>query len=176
MKIGTQKKISTTRMKCEDDPEYNFYQCTEDHYSKLRGCQYPWNINAHSNVKVCSEFSDFSSLHWQWNQNVETGAGREYFKMSEILLEKRKICPPPCFLKEYFVEFETWAWFSLGNSVSLQVALDGVTSYHEEEYFKCDSTCILGELGGNLGFFLGGSILLGLDIVITGFMRLVKFR
>ena len=96
--------------------------------------------------------------------------------MSEILLENRKQCPPPCFLKEYFVEFETWAWFGLGNSVSLQVALDGVTSHHEEEYFKCDFSCILGESGGNLGFFLGGSILLGLDIIITGFVKLVKFK
>ena len=162
-------------MKCNEDPEYNFYKCTEDYYSKLRKCQYPWNVNYDSDVKICDNYSNLSSLHWRWNQNVDTGAGREYFKMSEILLKNRNECPPPCFLKEYSVDFETWAWFSLGNSVSLQVALDGVTSYHTEEYFKCDSTCIIGELGGNLGFFLGGSILLGLDIIITGFMRVIKF-
>ena len=168
--------MSTTRMKCNDDPEYNFYKCTEDYYSKVRGCQYPWNVNGDSNMKVCDKYFEFSSLLWKWNQNVETGAGRENFKMTEILLEKRKQCPPPCFLKEYFVEFERWAWFNLGTSVSLQVAMDGVTSFHEEEYFKCDSTCILGEIGGNLGFFLGGSILLGLDIIITAFMRMIKIK
>ena len=68
-------------------------------------------------------------------------------------------------------QFEKWAWFSEAKPVSLQVALDGFTIYHEEEFYKCDSTCILGELGGNLGFFLGGSILLGLDIIFNGIRR-----
>ena len=37
---------------------------------------------------------------------------------------------------------------------------------HREEYPACDATCIFGELGGNLGLFLGGSILLGLDLLL----------
>jgi hypothetical protein len=30
---------------------------------------------------------------------------------------------------------------------------------YSEEYFLCDWTCLIGEIGGNFGFFLGGSIL-----------------
>lgn len=31
---------------------------------------------------------------------------------------------------------------------------------YDEEYILCDWTCLVGETGGNLGFFLGGSIFL----------------
>ncbi len=37
---------------------------------------------------------------------------------------------------------------------------------HETEYVVCDWTCLLGEVGGNLGFFLGGSILGYVDAVM----------
>ena len=91
--------------------------------------------------------------------------------MNEILLKKRKQCPPPCFLKKYSLQFEKWARFSRADKVSLQISLDGFLIKHEEEYFTCDITCIIGELGGNLGFFLGGSILLGLDIIFKGLRK-----
>ena len=159
-------------MPCIKNPDYNFFKCAENYYSVKRGCQYPWNYDKQSNVTICTKYSQLSPLLWYWNQNVDTGAGRANFKLSEILLEKRKHCPPPCFLKKYSVGFEKWAWFSEAKPVSLQIALDGFTIYHEEEFYKCDSTCILGELGGNLGFFLGGSILLGLDIIFNGIRRI----
>ena len=105
VKISTQRKISTKRMPCDNDPKYNFFKCAEDYYSRKRGCQYPWNFNKNSNITICKKYSDFSPLFWHFNQNVDTGAGRENFKLSEILLEKGMHCPPPCFLKEYLIEF-----------------------------------------------------------------------
>ena len=173
VKVSTQKRISTTETKCEDDPEYNFFQCTEDYYSEKRKCQFPWNVNNNSDVKICRKFSELSSVQWQFSQNIDTGAGREMFKLSEILLKKGNQCPPPCFLKKYLLQFEEWARFSTADKLSLQIALDGFLINHEEEYFNCDTTCIIGELGGNLGFFLGGSILLGLDMIFKGFRKII---
>lgn len=172
VKIETQKKLSTSRITCNDDPNYSFYKCSENYYNKIRGCQYPWSVNNESNTEICSKYSELSSLFWFFNQNTGNGAGRDNFKLSEILLKYRKECPPPCYLKEYIVGFERWAWFSEAKPVSLQVALDGFTIYHLEEFFKCDTGCIVGELGGNLGFFLGGSILLALDLFFTGIRRI----
>lgn len=40
---------------------------------------------------------------------------------------------------------------------------------YEEEYLVCNWTCFIGEIGGNLGFFLGGS-LLGMSDTILGWM------
>ena len=168
VKISTQRKKVTEKALCNDDPDYNFFQCTEDYYASKRGCQYPWNVNNNSDIKICRTYDELSSVQWQFSQNIDTGAGREMFKLSEILLKKRKECPPPCFLKKYSLQFEEWARFSTADKVSLQISLDGFLINHEEEYFNCDNTCIIGELGGNLGFFLGGSILLGLDLLFRG--------
>ena len=52
-------------------------------------------------------------------------------------------------------------------TTSLKIVLDGFSIKHEEEFLKCDSTCIIGEVGGNLAFFVGGSILLGIDMIFT---------
>ena len=172
VKIETQKKMSTKRINCNDDPNYSFYQCSENYYNKIRGCQYPWSVNNGSNTGICSKYSELSSLFWYYNQNIDTGAGRDKLKLSEILLKYRKECPPPCYLKKYIVGFEQWAWFSRANPVSLQIALDGFTIYHLEEFFKCDTGCIIGELGGNLGFFLGGSMLMAIDLFLTGIRRI----
>ncbi len=38
---------------------------------------------------------------------------------------------------------------------------------YEKEYQICDWTCLIGEIGGNLGFFLGGSILACTDIILS---------
>ena len=134
-------------------------------------------MNNGSDTEVCSKYSDFSSLIWNWNQNIGNGAGRENFKLSEILLKYRDECPPPCYLKDYKIGFERWAWYrGMIKPVSLQVVLDGFTIHHLEEFFKCDTGCIVGELGGNLGFFLGGSILLILDIFLKGIVRMTGKR
>ncbi len=37
---------------------------------------------------------------------------------------------------------------------------------YETEYLVCDWTCLLGEVGGNLGFFMGGSLLALGDAII----------
>ncbi len=41
---------------------------------------------------------------------------------------------------------------------------------YEKEYLVCNWTCLLGEIGGNLGFFLGGSILGFVDIMLMRHM------
>lgn len=155
-------------MPCKDDAEYNLFDCVENYYAKKRGCKYPWSSMNGPNVSICDKYSDLSPGILRFpNQNIDTGAGREKFKLSEFLLKHRKHCPPPCYQKKYSVEFEKWALFSDATPVSLQIALDSFTIYHEEEYYRCDSTCLLGQLGGNMGIFLGGSILMALDIIFS---------
>jgi hypothetical protein len=43
-----------------------------------------------------------------------------------------------------------------------------------KEYYKCDFACIIGQLGGNLGFFLGGSILVAIDFVVECVSKLIQ--
>ena len=106
--------------------------------------------------------------------DIDTGTRRDKFKMSNILLKIRKQCPPPCFSKKFELKFEDWAESSKADLPSLQVSIEDFFINHEEEFFICDVTCIIGELGGNLGFFLGGSILLGLDIIFDAIRKITK--
>ena len=96
------------------------------------------------------------------------GYRRERWSKYERILKINHACLIPCFSKHYEIKVETWKYDSVPEEkeVSLQIAFDDFVISHKEEYIGCDSTCILGEIGGYLGFFLGGSILLGIDIIL----------
>ena len=100
--------------------------------------------------------------------NLKTGAKRELIRESEVPIELRKTCPLSCLRKNFKVKItaaKSYISTIRYPTRSLKVELDGFTIEHQEEYLECDSTCIIGHLGGNIGFFLGFSILLGLDVV-----------
>jgi len=56
----------------------------------------------------------------------------------------------------------------------IQIKLSDSMISYKEEYLGCDMTCIIGEFGGNLGFFLGGSLLIGLDIILQYFAKALQ--
>ena len=174
----TRKKISTSKIPCNDDPEHSFFNCIESYYSRRRGCQFPWNADNTTNIKICEKYSEISSVLMNFF-NRDTGAKRETFRLSDILMNAEKHCARPCFLKKFEVKLDGWSLMDQDKSLtkpttSLKIVLDGFSIKHEEEFLKCDSTCIIGEVGGNLGFFVGGSILLGIDILFTGINEIAR--
>ena len=56
------------------------------------------------------------------------------------------------------------------NSITIDVHVMAVI---RKEYLACDFTCIIGQLGGNLGFFLGGSLLVGVDFILYIFAKMI---
>ena len=172
VKMFTKKKISTSKIPCNEEKDYSFFRCIEDFYAERRGCQFPWNIDNSSNINICKKYSEISSVLLNFF-NRDTGAKRETFRLSDILMNAGKHCARPCLLKKFEVKFDRWSLMDQDKSInkpttSLKIVLDGFVIKHEEEFLKCDSTCIIGEVGGNLGFFVGGSILLGIDILFMG--------
>ena len=71
-------------------------------------------------------------------------------------------CLPSCFVTTYETKLKKWQDWRPGRS--LQIVLSDFAVAYKEEYLGCGSTCIIGEIGGNLGFFLGGSLLLAIKI------------
>ena len=53
----------------------------------------------------------------------------------------------------------------------VHLSFDSFLFSYESEFLICDWTCLLGEIGGNLGFFLGGSVLGFVDIIIVCWNR-----
>ena len=96
----------------------------------------------------------------------DKGYYRKGFSYAEHLRRANNNCLQACMQHEYQIEFEAWADFIEESFISLQIAFEDFTVLYTEEYPACNFTCIIGEVGGNLGFFLGGSILLGVDIIL----------
>ena len=166
MKLRTRKKISTNKVKCNDDENYDIFKCIENYYSEQRGCQYPWNVYNDSNTRVCANYSEIFSTELIRDRNK--GFRRQNLAYSQHLLMTKHRCYPPCFQRQYEIELETWLNRKEEKDfVSLQIAFEDFIVTHIEEYRSCDISCIVGEVGGNLGFFLGGSVLMGLDIIYS---------
>ena len=77
-------------------------------------------------------------------------------------------CSYPCRYTSYKLRYGTW---DLGDvpgvrEKSIQIGFSSFMIKTYKEYHACDVYCVLGELGGNLGFFLGGSILAAIDFII----------
>ena len=139
----------------------------ESYFYKKRGCQYPWNSYTDLNVPICKKFPAFRS--WFYSDSV-----RPYFSNGVRNSETQNQCPSPCnftsYDLKYLINYEA-------PGKSLKIAFLDLQVEHRTEYLSCDKTCILGEVGGNLGFFLGGSILMFFDILIMqvhGIQHLVR--
>ena len=81
-------------------------------------------------------------------------------------------CPFPCVGTIYNVEVKEWEHGGSGHS--LQISLDNLAISTEVQQLSCDITCIIGEFGGNLGFFLGGSLLFGFNAIAKYFSRALE--
>ena len=163
--------MSTKEKPCIEDPEYDYYKCIESYFYRQRGCQYPWNVYTHLNVPICTNYSEIKALLESTDPNM--GYGREWFTTSERTTRTKMECPPPCHVTIYNLRFEKWNM--RGSGKSLQIALSDFTIVTREEYLACDSTCVIGEIGGNLGFYLGGSLIFCLDIIIEYGSKILEF-
>jgi len=152
----------TTEVPCIATTNYSDYKCMESYFAKQRGCQYPWNVYQDIGIPVCSNYATIAKM--LKDRDFDHGYFREHFRFFERLDRTKMECPPPCKNTRYDVEIQDWQSWRRGSS--LQIRLTDSLISHKHEYVGCDITCIIGEFGGNLGFFLGGSLLLGFNIIL----------
>ena len=159
--ITVEKKLSTAEKPCNEDLSYDFFKCVESYFYKQNGCQFPWNVYKDLDLPVCSNYTGVYNI---LNYGDRTkGHWRNWFTHFERTLKTNMECLPPCFTTKYKTVLRKWQDWRQGRS--LQVLLSDFSITHNEEYLACDTTCIIGEIGGNLGFFLGGSLLLILTML-----------
>ena len=53
------------------------------------------------------------------------------------------------------------------DQVQFEIAFKNFVFEHRNEFRSCDFSCFIGEIGGNLGFFLGGSILMLIEFTFS---------
>ena len=170
-----QHKISSKGQPCNDDPKYNYYECFESHFYKKRKCQYPWNVYPSLNLTVCENFTETEDLILNKERNF--GYNRYTFGHSERLATTEMQCPPPCKYTRFHLEYVPWEVGDQNLGIkfkSIQIGFSNFMIVNSKEYYKCDFACIIGQLGGNLGFFLGGSILAAMDFIIECVFKLIQ--
>ena len=173
VKIREERRISTTGEPCNDDPNYNYYDCFESFFYKKRGCQYPWNVYDSLDVPICTNFTKTVDLIYNKDRNL--GYSRYYFGHSERLTRTEMQCPVPCHHTKYELDYGSWDIEKHSQGItfrSIQIGFSDFMIVYAKQYKMCDFACILGQLGGNLGFFLGGSVLAGLDFIFLAISKL----
>lgn len=174
VKVTSESKIPTPGEPCNDDPNYNYYECFESYFYEARKCQYPWNTYKELNLPICTNFTETERMVFNKDRNY--GYERHSFGHSERFTRTDMKCPPPCELIKYNLEYGPSLVGDFAGIMmkSIEIGFPDFMIKNKKEYRQCDSTCIIGQLGGNLGFFLGGSILAGLDLILDGIVMLYK--
>ena len=174
---ATKTKLSKRNHECNPDPQYNFHECIESYFYELWGCQYPWNVYNTSNLPTCKKFNEVSHMNDPYDPNK--GHGRELFRTSELVARTNGKCIPHCKNTIYDIKIEKWAITTYGRNRNVLITFPDFAFMSYNEYLACGWTCIIGELGGNLGFFLGGSMIMAIDLILEYFRRIansVKMR
>ena len=164
VKVQTKKKISTTDRPCREDSSYNFYKCVESYFYKKRGCQYPWNIYTDLSVPVCSQFPQILETLELSGSKRSLGMDRAWWTNNERVIRTNGECPQPCNVTTYELKYEIKD--TIGDGVEFEIAFKNFVFEHKDEFHACDFSCLIGEIGGNLGFFLGGSLLIIIEFTL----------
>jgi hypothetical protein len=127
------------------------------------------------NLSVCDNFTETEDL--VLDKKRDLGYNRYTFGHSERITTTQMQCPPPCQFTRFHLDYLPWEVRDQNPGVkfkSIQIGFSNFMIVYSKEYYKCDFACIIGQLGGNLGFFLGGSILVVIDFVIECFSKLIQ--
>ena len=173
--ITKESKISSKNDPCVEDPNYDYYKCFESYFYKRRECQYPWNVYPDLKVPSCNNFTRTERMVLSKDRNF--GKNRIYFDHSERLSRTKMECSRPCKFTVYKLRYGV---VDFGDRLkgfqenSIQIGFPNFRIVEKNEYPACDLSCVIGRLGGNLGFFLGGSILAGVDFVVNILSNLIS--
>ena len=163
MKVHTKRKRSTSKRPCNDESTYSFHKCVESYLYRKRGCQFPWNSYKDlKDVPICKKYSENVDALHKSGTVKSMGADRNYWTNVERTM--RTECPQPCNVTSYELKYEVREVY--GEGVDFEITFKNFVFEHKDEFRQCDFTCVIGELGGNLGFFLGGSLLFIIEFIL----------
>ena len=170
------KNLNIKEEPCSDDKDYSFHRCFESFYYKRQGCQYPWNFYDDLNITVCNNLTVLKEMD-------NTLDPRAKFSNLRRVSFTNGYCPMPCITNRYKLLLQKDEGPGLEDprmqntsikTYSLKIVFDNFVVEQREEFLACDTTCVIGELGGNLGFFLGGSILALFDLFVQCCTKFLK--
>ena len=136
----------------------------ESYFYKKRGCQYPWNVYGELNIPVCSQIPRILDVMQLSSQNKSFGQERDWWTNIERTIRTNGECLQPCNVTTYQLKYEIKD--TIGDGLEFDITFKNFVVEHKEEFPACDFSCLVGEIGGNIGFFLGGSLLILIEFTL----------
>ena len=171
--MHTKRKRSTGERKCQDEKSYDFFKCVESYFYRKRGCQFPWNVYEDLDVPICSTLSQLLKSLKESGSNQSLGKDRDWWSNYERTIRTNGECPQPCNVTSYELKYEIKGF---EDAVSFDIGFKNFVFEQKDEFRSCDFSCLIGELGGNLGFFLGGSLLIIIEFTLTYLIPKIRVK
>lgn len=155
---------------CVTDPDYSYLKCVEKAFAERRGCQKPWLFfEEFDHIGNCSDVESIKELTAldEWDTPF----------WPTILRSYNTSCWFPCVASLYELDYSS-RHMDVKNATTLQltIAYKNFKFTYIKEFLACNFTCLIGEIGGSFGFYLGGSILLMFDVLASTFAKVKLAR
>ncbi|XP_059098081.1 uncharacterized protein LOC131892296 [Tigriopus californicus] len=158
------------RICTNDEVNYVFGDCVKKKFDTWRGCQAPWDFKSTSPLPVCNNIRNISRLFSSMTPESDADISQSFYSTLGLSLHTQ--CSLPCTVSKFEPHISSYPppdwykWMDNGADWIVYLWFKNYQFQYDTEYVVCDSTCLLGEIGGNLGFFLGGSVLAYMNTIV----------
>ena len=159
--------LNTKQDPCIVKRDYSLTECLQDYVTKNSNCKIDFFIRQKDQTLFCTERN--------YELYKEMLVELKQYPMSEV--QKRTGCYPKCKRIHYFYDVEqskmTW-----NSNYTSEVFIEPKSSVIEysNEYYEFDLNDLISSVGGNLGLFLGWSLLSISEALGGLFNKFVNFQ
>ena len=142
--------LDTEKNPCIDEKDYSFTKCLMEYVKRETNCNLEFFTKKNDITTFCkkNEFDSYFEMLTKLKQDP----------LMEV--QKRSGCHPKCKTMHYFydVEKSVMTWISNYSSQAFIEPMSNVVEI-SSEYYEFDLNDLISSVGGNLGLFLGWSLL-----------------
>ena len=178
--ISQYKFLDTPERPCSSQTDYCFKNCVNDLRMTTRDWQDPWNYNKEINKTMSTNKTQILEFY-DYDRN-----GHTLKAMHEIIYKSKKElqnigCALPCNRSEINLQYTyiprekiDTNWKNEDFDWAISVWAKNFEINYNTEIKVCDDTCLLGEVGGTIGLYLGVSCISLVDLVVVCIRRLSR--
>ena len=163
---------------CSSQTDYSFRNCVNDLRMTTRDWQDPWNYNNGINKSMSTNKTQIMEFY-DWDRH-----GDILKPMYDIIYQSKKDlqnkgCPLPCNRSEINLQYTYvprekitgTSWNNEDFDWTISIWAKNFEINDNKEIKVCDDTCLLGEVGGSIGLYLGVSCISLMDLVVLCIRR-----
>ena len=158
------RNLNRPNKPCVDDPDHNFMTCIKNSLATKIGCRLPWDNVSNNAYPICKTIEQIRD-HEAFFFNISK------MELKDVLQRTR--CKVPCHYKEYKIFNKPMESMTEGFGIGMMFPSTEITL--EEEVYVYPFISFMAEFGGALGMFLGFSFFMLWDLMLYGFLAVIKY-